>query len=429
MSVASIALLARRVSGVYGSFGPVLVILLPFWLAAGLAARPGPWLILSFAAVLPRLALLARGTALPTPVRILVPAFGDVATALLGALLCGQLCLFAAAWLSLLPLHALQASAGQREKRWIGVAFLCGLMGLAAVQAGHPAGLIESSLLDVFGVSAALLTAAWMALGHTVATAMILPSKPSERADPLTLAALNHELRTPLNAIIGFAGLMQALPPASTDPTRYGEYARMIEASGEHVMAVLEAAIGAAATEAPLNVTETPALDIATSIRTSLDMLAPAAAERGITLQFAEPGRPILVRAGKRAAQQILVNLLSNAVKFSPSGATVDISLRRQANAQIEIGVHDRGIGIAADDLALVGTPYMRARDARLRGIEGTGLGLAICQQLARDQGGQVRLESALGNGTTARLTLPAATFREPRSGTGLKTLFTFSTA
>ena len=78
MSVASIALLARRVLGVYGSFGPVLVILLPFWLSAWLAARPGPWLILSFAAVLPRLALLARGTALPTPVRILVPAFGDV---------------------------------------------------------------------------------------------------------------------------------------------------------------------------------------------------------------------------------------------------------------------------------------------------------------------------------------------------------------
>ena len=428
MCVASIALLAQRVSGVYGGVGAVLVMLPPLWLAAWLSDRPGPWLILSFAAVLPRLSVLARGGTLPVSIRLLVPAFGDAVTALLGTLLCGHPGLFAAAWLSLLPLQALQNTAGPREKLWMGIAFLGGLLGLAGVQAGHPAGLIESSLLDVSGTSAALLTAILMALKLTLEP--VIPSQPFDRTDPLALAALNHELRTPLNAIIGFAGLMQALPPARTDPTRYGDYARMIEASGEHVLAVLEAAIGAAAQEACPRAPEPGILDMSASIRSSLEMLAPAAAARGITLRFAEPERPMLARAGKRAAQQILVNLLSNAVKFSPTGATVDISLQRQANSEIEIGVRDRGIGIAADDLAGIGTPYRRTHNARQRGIEGTGLGLAICQQLAREHGGQVRLESALGEGTTARLTLPAAyTLREPRYGTGLSTLFTLSEA
>ena len=438
MRVTSIALVAWRLPGFGGSTGATAAMVVPFWLAAGTSAQPGPWLALSLVAVLPRMAILARGESLAPSVQELAPAFGDGAMALLGAMLCGHAGLFALAWLSLLPLHAVRLGRGNPTAVWIGVAFIATLMGLATLPFFALASLIDPSHLDFFGAAAALVRAITLSrhfVGAQGAPNVTTGAVSGSGLAPLALANLNHELRTPLNAIIGFAGLMQALPAASASPARLRDYARMIEAGGTHMLAVLEASLGATAAVPGYTRAAAGTLDPCAAIKASLEIVGPAAAARGIAMTFQPPQLAVCARADQHALQQILINLISNAVKFSPAGATVGITVSRPRNSLIAIEVRDHGMGIEPDDFARLGQPLMRSRAAIEHKIEGSGLGLAICHQLAEAQGGQLILDSQPGAGTTARLLLPAAPIHvasrhssvQPRSGTSTNALLTIA--
>jgi signal transduction histidine kinase len=108
--------------------------------------------------------------------------------------------------------------------------------------------------------------------------------------------------------------------------------------------------------------------------------------------------------ADRRAAKQILLNLLSNAVKFTERGGSVSVTGEARRGL-VAIAVRDTGIGIAETDLERVFKPFERARNAAP--MEGTGLGLAIAYTLAERNGGALRLESRVGEGTVAWLELP----------------------
>jgi signal transduction histidine kinase len=108
----------------------------------------------------------------------------------------------------------------------------------------------------------------------------------------------------------------------------------------------------------------------------------------------------------ERKFKQILLNLLSNAVKFTPDGGRVDVSARN-GEGRIEVAVRDTGIGIAREDQALVFEEFRQAGRDNLRKAEGTGLGLALARRFAELHGGEIRLQSAPGAGSTFTLSLP----------------------
>jgi len=120
----------------------------------------------------------------------------------------------------------------------------------------------------------------------------------------------------------------------------------------------------------------------------------------------------VLVRTDRDKLQQILINLLSNAVKFTPSGGTVTIDLGTRAGAPAGFAllrVSDTGIGIPREKQETVFDPFIQVHRRLTSSTEGTGLGLAISRDLARGMGGELRVRSVEGKGSTFTLALPLA--------------------
>jgi signal transduction histidine kinase len=140
-----------------------------------------------------------------------------------------------------------------------------------------------------------------------------------------------------------------------------------------------------------------------------LPMIEPQLTERGLRreLQLA----PGLVGLGDRPkAEQVLLNLLSNASKFTSRGGCVRVvsGVEPSDPARVWLEVQDTGVGIAADQLALVFDPFVQVDMSPSGRAEGTGLGLSISRDLARGMGGELTATSEPGAGSTFRLTLPA---------------------
>jgi signal transduction histidine kinase len=104
--------------------------------------------------------------------------------------------------------------------------------------------------------------------------------------------------------------------------------------------------------------------------------------------------------------KQILLNLLSNAVKFTPDGGRVDLSATMDTD-KVEIAVKDTGVGIAPEDQASLFEEFKQLGRDSSRKAEGTGLGLALTKRLVELHGGQILVDSAVGKGSTFRVTLP----------------------
>jgi len=129
-------------------------------------------------------------------------------------------------------------------------------------------------------------------------------------------------------------------------------------------------------------------------------------AERaGVVLRAVLPAEPLEVDADRRALKQIALNLVSNALKFTPRGGSVTLTAQR-AEEGLEIVVSDTGVGISSDDLHRLGRPLEQAGDADQRAA-GSGLGLSLVSAFARLHGGEMAMESTLGEGTTVTVRMP----------------------
>lgn len=364
---------------------PILVVA-PLAAAASLSPDPRPWAVVALASLLGRL-IASR----PTTSREF-PAFVDCATLLMIAALSGHIGLGAAAWLALLPLHGM---AGGRPRPLI-MAGILTLAGLAALQLTGSPHLLAPEIAAAAAAAAAAVQALLLCRSPKTGTVEIAAAPP--------VVALNHELRTPLNAIIGFAGLMRTLPSDTIDPARQRDYARIIEASGEHILAVLEEASGGRSDRSRFR--GCLADDPAATIRDAIEMVAAAASDRSISISFSAPTAPMEADIDRRALLQILINLLTNAVKFSPRHEAIEVELDQQGGS-LEILVRDHGFGMTAAEIARIGNPFARGQEALNRQIEGSGLGLAISKRLAEQLDGDLGFDSVPGVGTTARLRLP----------------------
>ena len=220
------------------------------------------------------------------------------------------------------------------------------------------------------------------------------------------LATVSHELRTPLNSIIGFGEMLtnETLTPA--DPAKRREYAEIIRASGQHLLAVVNSLLDLSKLDAGQFELLCEGFDVAGLIHTCCDMVSLKAEEGHVTVrrEVAFGLEPLL--ADKRACKQILLNLLSNAVKFTPAGGSVTISAKPDGKAVL-IAVSDTGIGIKPRDMPRLGDPFFQVRDTYDRPYEGTGLGLSVVKGLVGLHGGTITAESAPGEGTSITVRLP----------------------
>jgi signal transduction histidine kinase len=228
----------------------------------------------------------------------------------------------------------------------------------------------------------------------------------ANRVKAMFLANTSHELRTPLNAIIGFSRLIAEQPGGSP---LIASYARTINTSGEHLLALINDLLEMSKIEAGrLELTDEPIV-LGDAISDAASLMAVPARAKSIELAIGSVVPNATLLADAKAIRQILINLLSNAIKFTPDGGRVELGMLVDDAGALIIRITDTGIGIAPDALARIFQPFERGSDAAARRQEGTGLGLSITRGLLELHGGTIALDSVVGQGTIVTVTLPAS--------------------
>jgi PAS domain S-box-containing protein len=231
----------------------------------------------------------------------------------------------------------------------------------------------------------------------------------ANHAKTMFLATMSHELRTPLNAIIGFSDIAVREMFGPIGNARYKEYLANIKSSGEDLLTIINDVLDLSKAEVGAYRFEPEDVDVCDLLSSTARQLMPLFDSKGLKFRSALPGQ-LMARADPRAIRQIVVNLLSNSIKFTSPGGIVTLGAAPAPDAGfVEFSVQDTGRGIAPDDLDRVGRPFVQVGDAYRSEVKGTGLGLAISRTFSAGMGGNLRIESELGHGTTVTVSLPAA--------------------
>ncbi len=227
-----------------------------------------------------------------------------------------------------------------------------------------------------------------------------------ERVRSEFVANVSHELRTPLTCIKGY--LETLLDGALDDRTHARRFLEVAGTHAERLDRLIDDLLELSNIESG-RVTLVPMrLDLGEVVAGVEAMFERQTAQGRLTVERAVPPG-LAVRADRDRLVQILVNLVDNAVKFTPEGGKVRIEAALVGAGRVEVRVQDTGIGIPSTDLPRITERFYRVDKTRSREVGGTGLGLAIVKHLVQAHGGELRIESALGHGTTVSFTLPAA--------------------
>lgn len=229
----------------------------------------------------------------------------------------------------------------------------------------------------------------------------------ANRAKTAFLAHMSHELRTPLNAILGYTQLF--LHWDETLDTEQRENIEVIQRSGEYLLTLINDVLDLSKIEAERLALIPKDFYFDVFIKSINDLFQVRAEKKGITFDYQPLTQlPTVIHADETRLRQILINLLSNAIKFT-----------KQGNVTFQVGHHydkirfqitDTGIGIAQEELDKIFLPFQQVGERDYQN-QGTGLGLAITKKLVNMMGGNLHVESILGQGTTfwVEMDLPKA--------------------
>jgi cell cycle sensor histidine kinase DivJ len=252
--------------------------------------------------------------------------------------------------------------------------------------------------------------------------ALDLARSAAERADAAKtrfLATMSHELRTPLNAIIGFSEMIVQEDTLMLDAARRREYAQLINDSGQHLLNVVNSILDMSKMESGNFEISPEMFAPRAALLSCCNLLALKARENGIDLVTRAPHDLPDMTGDPRAFKQILLNLVANAIKFTERSGKVTVSAAVDG-PRLVLRVSDTGVGIAAEDLKLIGAPFFQAGKTYQRRHEGTGLGLSIVKSLVGLHSGEMTVQSKIDEGTTVTVALPlvftAPTIRQPSS-------------
>jgi signal transduction histidine kinase/ActR/RegA family two-component response regulator len=240
------------------------------------------------------------------------------------------------------------------------------------------------------------------------------------RAKTELLAQVSHEMRTPMNAVLGFSDIL-ARSPLRPEQAHYVE---VLAHAGRQVFALINDLLDNARIESGRLELAAHPFNLVDLVELQLELLRGRAQGQGLWLRvFARTEATGWVKGDAQRVAQIVTNLVGNAIKFTRKGG-VTVELAREAGhdgqpGPVLISVQDTGIGIAPEQLERIFQPFAQADASIGREFGGTGLGLAITRSLARLMGGDVAVESCLGEGSRfeVRLNLPDTVAPEERLG------------
>ena len=226
----------------------------------------------------------------------------------------------------------------------------------------------------------------------------------ANRAKAEFLAAMSHELRTPLNAIAGYAQILEMGIQGALNESQREMLSRM-QRSQRALLTLIEELLGFAQIESGKVVYRTSNVTIAQLLDDIEPMIAPQLSSRKVRYRIDACDSSISVWADREKVNQILLNLITNAIKFTERGEIV-VTCTAGDDA-VEICVRDTGIGIDPARIETIFEPFVQLDGGYTRTAHGTGLGLTISRTFARAMGGDVRVVSVLGEGSSFMLTLP----------------------
>ena len=221
------------------------------------------------------------------------------------------------------------------------------------------------------------------------------------RAKGEFLANMSHEIRTPMNAILGLSHLGLK---AATDP-RQQDYLRKIQQSGQHLLGIINDILDLSKLDADKLAIERIDFSVDSLLETLANLVGDKAAAKGLELVFDVDGAvPATLVGDPLRLGQILVNYANNAVKFTETGevlVAIRVLERSQGEVLLHFSVQDTGIGLTPEQCTRLFQSFQQADSSTARKYGGTGLGLAISKSLARLMGGEVGVESRIGQGST----------------------------
>jgi two-component system cell cycle sensor histidine kinase PleC len=225
----------------------------------------------------------------------------------------------------------------------------------------------------------------------------------ADRAKSQFLATMTHELRTPLNAIIGFSEVLQISARQAADVPVYAGY---IHDSGTQLLGMLNSVLELARIEADRLTLEEQDVLLAECLDAAIRPLRKSADEKSIAIISGMMVDQVL-RLDPTKIVQVFSSILSNAIKFTAKGGSVDVDSDINSDGGVSVWFRDTGQGIAEEEIDRVLQPFAQAEDYLTRQAGGLGLGLPIARALVRMHGGDLRLTSKLGVGTTVEIRLP----------------------
>ena len=231
----------------------------------------------------------------------------------------------------------------------------------------------------------------------------------ANRAKSVFLANMSHELRTPLNGILGYTQILLSDPRLDAE---FQDKIQVIEHAGEHLLTLINDVLDLSKVEAGKLELQPQEIHLQGFFDEVAQLFNMRAEQKDLLFHYercqfsnegGEHGLPTLIHADEKRLRQVLLNLLSNAMKFTEQGqVTLKVSY---LDSVMRVEVVDSGRGITTEDLEVIFEPFRQVGDQQH--YEGTGLGLPICRKLVRMMGGELSVESTLGQGSRFWFEIP----------------------
>ncbi|MBW4681318.1 MAG: response regulator [Microcoleus vaginatus WJT46-NPBG5] len=225
------------------------------------------------------------------------------------------------------------------------------------------------------------------------------------------LANMSHELRTPLNGILGYAQIMER---DKSTTSKQKDAVQIIYKCGTHLLTLINDILDLSKIEARKMEILNSNIHLTSFLNQVVEICRNRAEEKRITFNYQALNQlPSAVHTDEKRLRQVLINLLGNAIKFTEKGGvTFKVAIISQGEdsdkstiAKIRFQIEDTGVGIAPEELEKIFLPFEQVGDSQQK-VEGTGLGLAISYKIVQMMGGELRVESVLGKGSSFYLDL-----------------------